>query len=107
MTWLSTFRELRRPLVIAHGGASSTEPDNTMAAFRAAVRYADAIEMDVRLTSDGVSVCLHDELVPLDNGSAIPVGQITWSDLQQVRPMTPTLEAACVGGSLIFLDIKE
>jgi glycerophosphoryl diester phosphodiesterase len=48
-------------LVVAHRGASASEPDNTLAAFDAALAAgADAIELDVRLTSDGVPVVLHD-----------------------------------------------
>ena len=47
--------------VIAHRGASGSAPENTIAAFELAVRQgADAIELDVRLTADGVPVVLHD-----------------------------------------------
>lgn len=48
-------------MVVAHRGASATEPENTLAAFEAALDAgADAVELDVRLTSDGVAVVLHD-----------------------------------------------
>jgi glycerophosphoryl diester phosphodiesterase len=47
--------------IIAHRGASGSAPENTIAAFERAVRQgADAIELDVRLTADGVPVVLHD-----------------------------------------------
>lgn len=47
--------------MVAHRGASAREPENTLAAFEAAVREgADVIELDVRLTADGVPVILHD-----------------------------------------------
>jgi glycerophosphoryl diester phosphodiesterase len=50
-----------RSLVVAHRGASSTSPENTIAAFEAAIRAgADVIELDVRLTADGIPVILHD-----------------------------------------------
>ncbi|MGH2724518.1 MAG: glycerophosphodiester phosphodiesterase [Actinomycetota bacterium] len=46
---------------MAHRGASAEEPENTLAAFDAAAREgADAVELDVRLTADGVPVVLHD-----------------------------------------------
>ena len=43
--------------IIAHRGASGSAPENTLAAFElAASQGADAIELDVRLTADGVPV---------------------------------------------------
>lgn len=48
-------------LNIAHRGASAAYPENTMAAFRAAVDMgADMIELDVQLSLDGVPVIFHD-----------------------------------------------
>ena len=47
--------------VIAHRGASATHPENTLEAFRAAAEQgADGIELDVRLSADGVLVVHHD-----------------------------------------------
>ena len=49
------------PRVVAHRGSSERHPDNTWAAFRAAVAEgADAIECDVVATRDGVLVVRHD-----------------------------------------------
>jgi glycerophosphoryl diester phosphodiesterase len=49
------------PLIIAHRGASSHAPENTLAAFRAAIDAgADGVEFDVQLTKDGVPVVFHD-----------------------------------------------
>jgi len=43
--------------VIAHRGASSEAPENTLPAFELAARQgADAFELDVRLTADGAPV---------------------------------------------------
>ncbi len=53
---------IREPFLYAHRGYSSYANQNTMEAFYGAVLYgADLIEMDVRLTSDGVVVIYHDE----------------------------------------------
>src|SRR6185312_12061571 len=42
-------------------GASALAPENTLAAFATALRDgADGIEFDVRLSSDGVPVVIHD-----------------------------------------------
>ena len=50
------------PLIIGHRGASAVAPENTLAAFRKAIDAgADGIEFDVRLSSDGIPVIIHDE----------------------------------------------
>ena len=50
-----------RPLVVAHRGASSEAPENTLAAVRRAIaRDADLVEVDVQRTKDGALVLLHD-----------------------------------------------
>ncbi len=54
--------DLRRDVTVtAHRGASAVAPENTLAAFQAAIDAgADAIEFDVRLTADGSVVVFHD-----------------------------------------------
>ncbi|MDE0236050.1 MAG: glycerophosphodiester phosphodiesterase, partial [bacterium] len=56
--------------VIAHRGASVVEHENTLEAFREAVRqHADGIELDVRRTANDVLVVHHDAHLP--DGRAI------------------------------------
>jgi glycerophosphoryl diester phosphodiesterase len=51
-----------RPLRIAHRGASARAPENTLEAFEEARRLgAQAIEIDVHLSADGLPVVIHDE----------------------------------------------
>jgi glycerophosphoryl diester phosphodiesterase len=59
--------------VVAHRGASSTHPENTLVAFRQAVDLgADFVELDVRLTADGELVVLHDfEVSRTTNGTGL------------------------------------
>ncbi len=48
-------------IAIAHRGASAEAPENTLPAFARAVEVgADAFELDVRRSSDGVAVVIHD-----------------------------------------------
>lgn len=55
---------LARPQLVAHRGASESEPEHTLAAYRQAIRAgADALECDVRLTADQHLVCVHDRHV--------------------------------------------
>lgn len=47
--------------IIAHRGASAYAPENTLAAFQLAVEHGvESIELDVRLTKDGIPVICHD-----------------------------------------------
>lgn len=49
-----------RPQAIAHRGYRAAFPENTMAAFKGAVKVgAHAIETDIHLTKDGVVVLSH------------------------------------------------
>lgn len=51
----------RRPIVIAHRGASGERPEHTLASYRRAIEQgADFIEPDLVMTRDGVLVCRHE-----------------------------------------------
>ena len=52
------------PLVVAHRGSSEEFAEHTLDAYENAILDgADALECDVRLTRDGVLVCVHDRKV--------------------------------------------
>src|SRR4051812_30983838 len=56
---------LKHPIaVIGHRGGRALAPENTLAAFRNAIRLgADYVEVDIRETSDGELVLMHDRTV--------------------------------------------
>ena len=55
---------LPRPVIFAHRGASAHAPENTLSAFNLARDLgANAIELDVQLTSDQAVVVFHDTTV--------------------------------------------
>jgi glycerophosphoryl diester phosphodiesterase len=71
--------------VIAHRGASGSAPENTVPAFRLAVKQgADAFELDVRLTGDGVPVVLHDGTLDRTTDAAGPLRNLSYAELQKV-----------------------
>jgi glycerophosphoryl diester phosphodiesterase len=71
--------------VIAHRGASGSAPENTLVAFDLAIRQgADAIELDVRLTADGVPVVLHDATLDRTSDSRGPLAALTLARLREV-----------------------
>jgi glycerophosphoryl diester phosphodiesterase len=50
------------PRIIGHRGAKATAPENTLAGIRQAHREgATWVEFDVKLTSDGAAILMHDE----------------------------------------------
>ncbi len=68
-------------LVLAHRGYHAEAPENTLAAFAAAIALGvDGIETDVRLSADGVAILYHDRLAP--DGKAIAT--LTHRELSQV-----------------------
>jgi glycerophosphoryl diester phosphodiesterase len=51
-------------MAIAHRGCSAIAPENTIVAFDEAIRLGcQAVELDVRLSADGVPVVIHDDTV--------------------------------------------
>jgi glycerophosphoryl diester phosphodiesterase len=71
-------------LVAAHRGASGHAPENTMAAFHAAVAArADLIELDVRFTRDLVPVVIHDRTLARTAGGRGAVAARTFAELSR------------------------
>ena len=72
-------------LVIAHRGGSSLGPESTLYTFRKAVKLGvDVLEMDVRSTSDGQLVILHDDTVSRTTNATGPVQNYTLVDLKKL-----------------------
>jgi glycerophosphoryl diester phosphodiesterase len=71
------------PLVCAHRGRSGVYPENTMAAYKAAVEVgADFMELDVRATADGEIVCIHDATVDRTTDGSGEVAQMALSEVR-------------------------
>lgn len=109
-----------RCLVVAHRGASSEQPENTLAAFDAALEAgADVVELDVRLTADGVPVVLHDPDVSATTDGSGFVHELTLSELkrldasggrgprEEVPALSEALELIGRAGGAVDLEIKN
>lgn len=71
--------------VAAHRGWSEQYPENTMAAFRAALSLGvDQIETDVRVTKDGQLVLIHDATVDRTTNGTGRVCDFTLEELQKL-----------------------
>jgi glycerophosphoryl diester phosphodiesterase len=81
---------LSRPTVIAHRGDKAYAPENTLASFnQAAEKGADAIEFDVKLTSDGKAVILHDQTVDRTTNGR---GDISRLSLAEARKLDASIQ---------------
>ncbi|HEU0190668.1 MAG TPA: glycerophosphodiester phosphodiesterase [Mycobacterium sp.] len=75
----------RHPFVVAHRGASVQRPEHTLAAYELALREgADGVECDVRLTSDGHLVCVHDRRVDRTSTGSGVVSEMTLAELAEL-----------------------
>lgn len=114
---------LKHPIaVMAHRGGAGLAPENTLAAFRNAIRLGvDYVEVDVRETNDGELVLMHDRTVDrTTNGK----GAVEALSLAEIRSLdagasfspkshgehVPTFAEAlslCRGRVNIYLDHKS
>jgi glycerophosphoryl diester phosphodiesterase len=70
------------PLVVAHRGSSFAHPEHTLAAYAGAIgEGADGLECDVRLTSDGHLVCVHDRKLNRTSDGSGPVSERSLAEL--------------------------
>ena len=88
--------------VVAHRGSSGEHAEHTVAAYELAIAQgADALECDVRLTRDGVLVCVHDRRVDRTSDGRGVVSTLELADLAELdfgswkgRGSDPLLEAS-------------
>ncbi len=110
-----------RPLVVAHRGASAVAPENSMAAFRAALDAgAEVVEFDLYLSADGHVVLFHDRDLKRIAGIDKTPGELTldelrqldvgsWMDSRFAGERIPTLDEALElirGKARVHMDLK-
>lgn len=81
------FRQIgTRPLVIAHRGGAGLAPENTLSAFGRAVDLGvDVIELDVRSTSDGELIVIHDALVDRTTDGRGQIVEMTLAEAKKLN----------------------
>jgi len=73
------------PLWIAHRGAGTLAPENTLAAFRTGASHGyRAFECDVKLSADGVPFLLHDTLLDRTTPERGIAGVREWRELSRI-----------------------
>jgi glycerophosphoryl diester phosphodiesterase len=72
------------PVNVAHRGASTLAPENTIEAFRLAVEAgAGGLELDVHMTRDGHIVVIHDATVDRTTNGSGAVSEMTLDELRR------------------------
>ncbi len=86
--------------ICAHRGAMEAKPENTLAAFREAVRLgAQMIEFDVRLTEDEHLVILHDPTVDRTTNGTGAVNDLTFAQVRKLDAgswKSPEFKGECI-----------
>jgi len=116
-----TFHSLPRQLLIAHRGYKAKYPENTMAAFKAAmVIGSPMIELDVTLSRDRKIVVIHDETLDRTTNGRGDVREHAFSELRSLDAGSwfspefkgeklPSLDEVfdlCAGKILVNVEIK-
>ena len=102
------------PRGFAHRGlhVGTSVPENTLAAFRAALDFGAGIECDLRLTADDRLAVFHDADARRLCGSTLRIGQSRWPDLAALRvgaepiPQLETLLELVDGEVPLLLEAK-
>ena len=100
---------------IAHRGASAYEPENTLRSFRRALDMgADLIEFDIRMSSDGHLIVIHDKKVDRTTDGTGLVREMTLGQLKKLDAgkgeKIPTLEEVIdfgKGKTRFVIELKE
>lgn len=100
---------MRALSVVGHRGDPYRVRENTLPSLRSAIeRGADAVEIDVRLTRDGVPVLLHDASLKRLWGHDMPLAELNARELHEATAGgVPTLRDAllAVGAHRVMIDL--
>ncbi|HYH92868.1 MAG TPA: glycerophosphodiester phosphodiesterase [Candidatus Saccharimonadales bacterium] len=97
----------RRPLRLAHRGDWRRAPENTLAAMLAAVAIpaCDGLELDVRLSADGIPILLHDPTLARIYHRPERPDQLSATELERLGVSTLASVLAAIPPAM-FLDVE-
>jgi glycerophosphoryl diester phosphodiesterase len=105
-----------KPELIAHRGGPAYAPENTLAAFRNAIKIGvDRLEMDVQMTRDGQLVVIHDETVDRTTNGTGHVANLTLAEIraldagdgEKIPTFAEVIALAKEGGVALLPEIKS
>ena len=103
-----------RTLIISHAACAGHAPENTLAGIRAALEIgADAVEVDVQGSADGVPVLMHDLTLDRTTSGSGDLASLTLEQLQALdaggEPVPTFAQALALtrGRALLVAEIKR
>ena len=79
------FEHFPRPIIFAHRGDFAHAPENTLPSFEQALQKgADGVELDVKLTSDGQVIVIHDSAVDRTTNGKGRVASLPLEDIRKL-----------------------
>ena len=103
-----------RPLIISHAACAGHAPENTLAGVNAALEIgADAIEVDVQASADGVPILMHDLTLDRTTNGSGDLAYLTWEQLSALdaggEPVPAFAQALDLtrGRALLVAEIKR
>jgi len=100
--------------IVGHRGARAVHPENTVTALKEGMKCADFVEIDIRLTKDGIPVVMHDATLDRTTNGSGPLSGKTLQEIQQLDAgdghSAPTLQDVCdlcLPSCGIVAEIKE
>lgn len=109
------------PLIVAHNGYDNTPLNSLTSIISGIKKGADYIEIDIRVTKDGIPVLFHDDHIITENGGFMKISELLFSELEDLiktdqaalrKYLKPeTLDNAVITakehGGLLNLDMKD
>lgn len=95
--------------LLAHRGDHRADPENTLAAFRAALAIpgVDGIELDVRASAEGTAVVIHDATLTRVQRRRIRASRLTVTELGVFGVPTLADVLAAAPGAYLDVELKE
>lgn len=98
-------------LIIGHRGARGLAPENTKASLQKALEHmVDAVEFDIRVTSDAVPVLCHNKKLRDASGNSLSLANHDFEELKNHKPDLLTLEEALetfAAKTALYIEVKS
>lgn len=97
-------------IIIGHRGARGLAPENTLASIQKAISCGvDEVEVDVRVTEDGIPVLNHDRFI-IESSEWRAIATHTLAEIKKFKPDVTTLAQAleaCAGKATLLIEAKH